>query len=278
MKTSPILPFEIIVIVAECLAGGGDFGTLAAFSATCSTVRQSVVPVLCETAVVSYEMMEKWNQEGYAMPSFFEKHGKYTKYVVIRIDLPMLTLKDEQRTYPSSRHLVLFGDPIQPVALQSLFPNRCATIIRNIEEIKDDHSNTKKYERVSLCIERTITVSSLRDLLHVSARCRALVSPDGDNLDSMLTWIGISEEGRIVGSHDEQQDAVWTHYRCSFGTRWLLLDNEKTQCRLDTMVYLWKATLYNVKNSEVVYLDIVLVGTIQGLETSLGAVSRICSH
>lgn len=43
------LPVELLVIVAEFLAGDLCFGTAASLSATCRTVHQETLPVLFET-------------------------------------------------------------------------------------------------------------------------------------------------------------------------------------------------------------------------------------
>jgi hypothetical protein len=54
----PILPIELIVVVAELVAGSANYGTLANLSAVCHTMREEVIPVLCETVILSSREIE----------------------------------------------------------------------------------------------------------------------------------------------------------------------------------------------------------------------------
>lgn len=81
LQVSPILPLDLITTVAEFLAGSDQFGTLAIFSSMCSVVRQSVIPVLCETVVLRGQLDIDWPKEDSMVRAFFERHGKHTKYV-----------------------------------------------------------------------------------------------------------------------------------------------------------------------------------------------------
>lgn len=52
---APALPIELLVIVAEILAGDLCFGTLASFNATCQIVHAETTSILYESTFWQYE-------------------------------------------------------------------------------------------------------------------------------------------------------------------------------------------------------------------------------
>lgn len=47
-----VLPFELLVLIAQFLAGHDAYGTLASLNSTCNMVREETLPILWETVIL----------------------------------------------------------------------------------------------------------------------------------------------------------------------------------------------------------------------------------
>ncbi|KAJ9119368.1 hypothetical protein QFC24_005839 [Naganishia onofrii] len=160
----PILPIELIVVVAELVAGSVNYGTLANLSAICHIVREEVIPVLCKTVILSsreIEALAGGEIEGSEIRAFFKREAL------------------------CPRHIILCKRGHESKQVKSLFPNRSTEIHRYIFWQDDRNWNPVIKEAVSLRIFKAVSSTSLIHLLPVEKEGRILHHSD-DSREALL--------------------------------------------------------------------------------------------
>ncbi|KAJ9113059.1 hypothetical protein QFC22_006155 [Naganishia vaughanmartiniae] len=91
---SPRLPAELLLTIAEHLAGANAYNTLASLSAMCFGIRQIVIPILLETVVFdSPEYMSKYIEVS-DVYQLLKKKGRHTSQLRISGTVCMSTLNE----------------------------------------------------------------------------------------------------------------------------------------------------------------------------------------
>ncbi|KAJ9113044.1 hypothetical protein QFC22_006140 [Naganishia vaughanmartiniae] len=83
LKETPwMLPLELLVVIAQFLAGSDQYATLASLNSTCKLVRAETLPVLYETFIMPPECAPNNEASTRLMKELLKKHGKLIKYLI----------------------------------------------------------------------------------------------------------------------------------------------------------------------------------------------------
>ncbi|KAJ9094233.1 hypothetical protein QFC21_006059 [Naganishia friedmannii] len=86
-ETSQILSLELLVVVAQFLAGSDLYATLAALNTACKLVRTETLPILCETVILAPDSTPIFAGLTGRVKDFMRKHGKHIRYLIADEDL-----------------------------------------------------------------------------------------------------------------------------------------------------------------------------------------------
>ncbi|KAJ9094249.1 hypothetical protein QFC21_006075 [Naganishia friedmannii] len=214
LKETPwILPLELLVIIAQFLAGSDQYATLASLNSTCKLVQAETLPVLYETFITLPQSASNSGANTPLMKALMKKYGKLIKYLI----------KDEDFRTPSE---------VSKIHVE---------MSRGERVLRTRSSYPIYVPSASVRISHAVFATTLENLIRLSAPKNVI-----DEVASTPLGYPVVEDchvfgsGRIVGGRTGFSGYPWS---CYYETRFNfdLEDGNSTEGLQETMRYLFQA-------------------------------------